>query len=86
MTYFGQHSMVPPFYAIQASAAPRARTAREAPSLDKHTCKQCSNKPKDDKLLHTDPNFACGYTAQVPSADEEFFGKSLGANCTQPLN
>ena len=35
MTAFGQHSMVPPFYANRASVAPcarTARTAREAPS------------------------------------------------------
>ena len=33
MTALGQHSMVPPLYANRAKVAPRARTAREAPSL-----------------------------------------------------
>ena len=33
--------------------------------LDELTCNQCSNRLKDDKLLHTIPNFAHGYTAQV---------------------
>ena len=41
------------------------------------TCNQCSNTMKDDKLLHTNPNFACGYTAQVPSAVTGT-GKSIG--------
>ena len=28
------------------------------------TCTQRSKRLKDDKLSHTDPNFACGYTAK----------------------
>ena len=36
MTALGQHSMVLPFYANRAKVAPRARTAREAPSLALH--------------------------------------------------
>ena len=38
---------------------------------------------EDDKLLHTNPNFACGYTARVPSAvSGTVLGKSRGANST----
>ena len=35
MTAFGQHSMAPPFYANRAKVALRARTAREAPCLER---------------------------------------------------
>ena len=47
------------------------------------TCNQCSTRLKDDKVLHKNPNFACGYIAQVPSAvSGTFFGKSMCANST----
>ena len=44
------------------------------------TCNQCSNM-KNDKLLHPNPIFACGYSAQIPSAVlDTVWGKSIGAN------
>ena len=50
--------------------------------LGELTCNQCSTM-KDDKLLHTNPDFACGYTAQVPSAvSGTVWRKSIGANST----
>ena len=52
------------------------------PPLGEFTCKQCSNRPKDDKLLHPNPNFVCGYTAQVPAVLGTVLGKSVGANGT----
>ena len=58
----------------------------EAP-LGKLKCNQCSNRLKDDKLLRTNPDFACGHTTQVPSAvSGTGLGKSIAANSTQPLN
>ena len=33
-----QHSMALPFYANRAKVAPRTRTAREAPSLERAIC------------------------------------------------
>ena len=55
--------------------------------LGELTYNRCGNRLKDDKLLHTNPNFACGYTAQVPFAvSSTVFGKSIGANSTYPLN
>ena len=51
--------------------------------LGELTCNQCSNRLKDDKLLHTNLSFACGYTAQVPSAvSGTGLGKSTGAIST----
>ena len=51
--------------------------------LGELTCNQCSNRLNDDKSLHTNPNFACGYTAQVPSAvSGAVLGNSIGANST----
>ena len=51
------------------------------------TCNQCSNRLKDDKILRTNPNFACGYTSQVPSAvSGTVLGRSMGANSTYCLN
>ena len=41
----------------------------------------CSNRLKDHNLLCTDPDCACGYTAQVPSAPSgTVLGKSTAAN------
>ena len=37
-------------------------------TLGELTWNQCSSRLKDDKVLHTNPYFACGYTTQVPSA------------------
>ena len=55
--------------------------------LGELTCDQHGNGLKDDKLLHTNPNFARGYTAQVPSAvSGTVLGKSKGANSTEPLH
>ena len=51
--------------------------------LGKLTCNQCSNRLKDDKVLHTNPYLACGHTAQVPSAvSGTALGKSIDANRT----
>ena len=50
------------------------------------TCDQCSTRLKDDTLLHTNPYFACGYTAQAPSAASgTVLRKPLGANSAKPL-
>ena len=38
------------------------------PPLGELSCNQGSHWLKDYKSLHTNPYFACGYTAQVPSA------------------
>ena len=55
--------------------------------LSELTCNRCSDRLKGDKSLHTKPNFACSYTAQVPSAASgTILGKSIGANSTSPLN
>ena len=49
--------------------------------LGELTCDQGSNRLKDDKVLHSNPNFACGYTAQVPCAvSGTVLGKSIGPN------
>ena len=56
------------------------------PPLGELTCNQCSNRLKDNKLLQTNPNCACGYAAQVPSAvSGTVLGKSIGANSKLPL-
>ena len=36
--------------------------------LGELTCNRCSNRLKDEKSLHPNPHFACGYTGQVPTA------------------
>ena len=55
--------------------------------LGKLSCNQCSNRLKDDKLVHANPNLACGDTDQVPSAVlGTILGKSIGTNSKYPLN
>ena len=45
------------------------------------TCNRCSIGLKDDKVMHNDPKFVCGYTAQGPSAvSGTVLGKSIGTN------
>ena len=49
----------------------------------KLTCNHCSNRLKNDKLLHNTPDFVCGYTAQIPSAvSGTVLGKSIDAGST----
>ena len=50
--------------------------------LGELTCDQCSKGLKgDDKSLRNDPNFACAYITQGPSAvSGTVLGKSIGAN------
>ena len=49
--------------------------------LGELTCNQRSNMLQDDESLRTDPNVACGYSAQVPSAASgTVLGKGTGAN------
>ena len=61
---------------------PDSRQGMRAPSSELE-CNQCGNRLKDDKFLHTNPNFACGDTAQVHSAVlGTVLGKSIGSNST----
>ena len=49
--------------------------------LGELSCHQCSTRLRDDEVLHTNPNFACGSTAQVPSVvSGTVLDKSIGAN------
>ena len=41
----------------------------------------CSNKLKDDKSLHINPNFASGYTVHT-AVSGTALGKNMGANST----
>ena len=51
--------------------------------VGEHTCNRCSIGLQEDKSLHPNPNFACGYTAQMPCAvSGTALGKSAGANST----
>ena len=51
--------------------------------LGELTSNRCSNRLKDDKSLCTDPDCACGYTAQIPfAASGKVLGKSIGINST----
>ena len=62
---------------------PRGSTKEEVWRGVRAPLGELSNRLKDDKLIHTNPNFACGYIAQDPSAvSGTVFGNSIGASST----
>ena len=66
MTAFGQHSMVPPFYANQASVAPHPRTTREQP-LSPHLFQVQDQNPCLEPIWHDNKIRAKALLRPIPN-------------------